>query len=139
MLPFFKRSAADHLNAPTFLKSPRQKQGHSAEKAVAEWLQKNGYEIIATNFRSKYGEIDIIATQKNILCFVEVKTRVSAFLSIAELVPPAKRKKIIATARYFLAKHRFSEHSYRFDIAYIEGTAKNAQIRYIPNAFIPVE
>jgi putative endonuclease len=139
MLPFFKRFSFFKKPVSVFLKSPRQKQGHAAEITVQQWLEQHKYTIVATNFRTKYGEIDIIACKGTVLCFVEVKARTTDFLSVAELVPPAKQRKIAATAHYFLAQHPSHNYTYRFDIAYVQGSADTSYIRYIPNAFVPAE
>ncbi|MEW5941133.1 MAG: YraN family protein, partial [Chloroflexota bacterium] len=56
---------------------PQQRVGRWGEQAAAEYLEKRGYLILARNFRTKHGEIDLIARQDNILVFVEVKARSS--------------------------------------------------------------
>ena len=53
----------------------RQKLGRRGEEAAAEFLTQQGYQILDRNFRTPTGEIDIIAQEKDTLCFVEVRTR----------------------------------------------------------------
>ncbi len=82
--------------------------GVDGENLAAEYLISHGYKMIARNFISRFGEIDIIAKQGNYLCFIEVKTRKSRrnIASGYEAVSPAKQRKIISTANYFLITNR---------------------------------
>ena len=78
--------------------------GNTGESFASEYLQKKGYKIIARNFYSRYGEIDLIA-QKNedTICFVEVKTRrEGSMTSGEEAVTLSKQRKIIKTALIWL-------------------------------------
>ena len=69
--------------------------GRLGEEAAAKYLAQNGYKIIKRNYKSRNSEIDIVATDGNILCFVEVKTRRSKdFGYAAEAVDFYKRQKI---------------------------------------------
>ena len=72
------------------------KPGKAAEKAAENFLQRQGYNIITKNYRSRYGEIDIIAEDSGVLCFVEVKSRAyNYFGTPEEKVNIKKQKKII--------------------------------------------
>jgi putative endonuclease len=110
--------------------------GKIGELETARYLRKNGYEIVAANFRSRYGEIDIIAKNKKYICFVEVKTRAPGQLfSPRDAVTVSKRKKIISTANIFLSQNE-TRLQPRFDIA--EVTALDGRvmdINLIENAF----
>jgi putative endonuclease len=76
--------------------------GKQGEKFASEILQSRGYKIIKQNFRSKFGEIDIIAIKDNCLIFIEVKTRYSQkFGSPEEAVTWTKLNRIKKTAQYF--------------------------------------
>jgi len=115
------------------------KRGKWGEKIAREYLVKNGYIVVATGFRSRFGEIDIIAKNKEYLTFVEVKTRKNAaFASAGEYVGKAKQRKIITTARYWLAR-RPTGLQPRFDV--IEIYAENGELTespeiiHIENAF----
>lgn len=55
----------------------RQTIGKKGEDAVTQWLQQNGFRIVARNVHTRYGEIDIIASRKNVIHMIEVKTRTS--------------------------------------------------------------
>ncbi|KKP35886.1 MAG: hypothetical protein UR26_C0002G0188 [candidate division TM6 bacterium GW2011_GWF2_32_72] len=118
-------------------KEPETKSlGNKGEAETATWLQKQGFKVIEQNYRKRFGEIDIIATKKDLIVFVEVKARKNSFFSMSLLVTPSKQKKIIKTAKDFLSKHDFQNKSIRFDIALLDYSAsKSEQIKYISNAF----
>lgn len=114
--------------------------GLIAEALVAQELQKNNYKIIKQNYRSIWGEIDIIAQQKQTLVFVEVKMRTRHYFDATELITPSKQAKIIATAKQFLASHdNYQHYDCRFDVAILEGSLNKPTILYIPNAFTQPE
>ncbi len=96
--------------------------GQAGEDAAARYLIKNGFGIIARNYRSPWGEIDIVAKDKNILCFIEVKSREQKNCGHPlEAVDRIKREKIIKAAKAYLATNNISpEQVCRFDVVSIE-------------------
>lgn len=112
-------------------------KGNIAEKFAASFLKKNGYKILDLNFRSKFGEIDIISRSKDILCFVEVKFRKNRDFGLPEdFVDHRKQKKIIKTALYYLSIKEIEDLNIRFDIVSVEPGVKNKlNARLIKNAF----
>jgi len=114
--------------------------GALGEECAAKHLERTGYCIICRNYRTRFAEIDIIATHGNCLCFVEVKTRKSKnFGSAYEAVNFAKRQKMIFGAKSFMAAHpSFSQ--VRFDVVEVYGKAGAdgftvSEINVIQNAF----
>lgn len=110
--------------------------GALGEVTAARYLRDHHYDIIAGNFHSRLGEIDIIAENKSYLCFVEVKARSeNSLYSPKEAVTASKQKKIIATAQHFL-QHYKTKKQPRFDIieVFIESD-KVKDVHYIENAF----
>ncbi|MDR2568838.1 MAG: YraN family protein [Oscillospiraceae bacterium] len=114
-------------------------RGKWGEGIALGYLNKKGYNTVATGFRSRFGEIDIIVKNKEFLVFAEVKTRKNADFAYArEFVGKSKQKKIIATAKYWLAV-RPTKLQPRFDV--IEVYAKDGEntispeINHIENAF----
>lgn len=97
--------------------------GDSNEQRAAEFMEKEGYRIVARNFRNRYGEIDIIAIDGNTLAFVEVKYRSSNRYGFPlEAVDYRKQQTIISVARYFMMLNNISEDCpIRFDIVAILG------------------
>ena len=79
----------------------RKRLGNQGEEAVARWLRREGYQLLASQYRCRVGEIDLIVrSREGILCFVEVKTRSSSrFASPREAVTPAKQRKLRTTAQ----------------------------------------
>lgn len=91
--------------------------GNIGEKAAISFLQKAGYKILEHNFRSKSGEIDIIAEYRHTIIFIEVKTRRSTVFGFpAEAVTRVKQQRIIKTALYYLNMRNQPNSSCRFDV-----------------------
>ncbi|MBQ1545318.1 MAG: YraN family protein [Clostridia bacterium] len=117
--------------------------GVLGERAAADYLTAHGFTIRERNFRSRFGEIDIIATKGPYLCFVEVKTRgARAIARPAASVTAAKQRKIRLTAEYYIARHRTllerSGLQPRFDVAEVYADAAGLSgpaVRYMENAF----
>jgi putative endonuclease len=90
--------------------------GNEGEDRACAHLRANGYEIIARNWRSRFGEIDIIARDADTLAFIEVKARSrSGFGGPEAALDRHKRARIVAAARAFLAAHP-SDLPVRFDL-----------------------
>ncbi|MDR3262719.1 MAG: YraN family protein [Clostridiales bacterium] len=107
-------------------------EGLHGEVAAAEYLKKNGFEILETNFASYYGEIDIVARDGKYLVFVEVKSRLSLkYGRPAEAVTPDKIKKIRKTAVFYAVKNNCTDKDMRFDVIEI----LRDEITHIKNAF----
>ena len=101
--------------------------GKSAEDLACKLLDQNGYKIIERNFRSRFGEIDIIAEFDNNLIFVEVKARWSLkFGSPEEAVTKQKIYKIIKTAQYYSLTHPKLSKNLRIEVVAL--TMLNDQI-----------
>ncbi|MDR0850986.1 MAG: YraN family protein [Clostridiales Family XIII bacterium] len=118
--------------------------GRDGEAAAAAYLTRNGYRIIAENYRCKIGEIDLIAKKGNTICFVEVKSRRNlSYGRPCESVGVKKQQHIRRTASYFLMKEwkglgADCSTGFRFDVAEVifgETGAETAQIDYIEDAF----
>lgn len=114
--------------------------GEFGENEVVKYLKHNGCQILNQNYYSRYGEIDIIAKENNILAFVEVKTRGSNPIAAPrEAVTKTKQKKIVKTALCYLTQHT-ERLQPRFDVAEVIVNRHNmtvTTINYIKNAFMP--
>lgn len=113
--------------------------GDHGESIVAEKLQKAGFTLLARNYRTPFGEVDIIAQQGETIAFIEVKTRQQIFFDISQVITPAKQKKIIMVAKAFLAEHSNPEVISRFDVAILEQNQNTSTVTYIANAFYGYE
>ena len=95
--------------------------GQRGEEMACAYLRSQGYAIIERNWRSPFGELDIIARDGETLVFVEVKSRTSAGFGGPEAaLTPRKRQRIVATARAYLNKVD-SELAVRFDLVALQG------------------
>jgi putative endonuclease len=83
---------------------PRRARGAIGEQAAADLLARSGHEILERNFRTKYGELDVIAIDRGTLVFCEVRTRVgrNAIAYALESIGPAKRLQLRKMAREWL-------------------------------------
>ena len=118
------------------------KQGHNAEQQACEHLLRQGLQLLERNYRSRYGEIDLIMRQDNTLVFVEVRYRQSSrFGSPAETVDARKQAKIRATAEHYLQQHpQRAGVSCRFDVVAMAPASDATQaarytLHWLPDAF----
>lgn len=109
--------------------------GAQGEETACSYLKRQGYQILERNYRTRRGELDIIAAQGECLVFVEVKTRKSLRCGLgAEAVTWRKRQHLLAAALSYLATH--SSRKCRFDVIEITVSAtQTPEIRHIQDAF----
>lgn len=111
----------------------RRKTGTLYEQKAAVYLQQQGYQILETNFRCRYGEIDLVARDGAYVVFVEVKYRRNKRMGEGQYaVDGRKQYRICFTAAWYLMKHRLPESTpCRFDVVCVEGE----QVTLIQDAF----
>jgi putative endonuclease len=110
--------------------------GRRGERAAEKYLRRNGYRIVARNFRAAGAEIDIVAMDGETLVFVEVKTRRSRDAGAPEeAVDERKQKQIRRAAEIFATRYRADEVTMRFDIIAIDASGKRLEIELLRNAF----
>ncbi|MDX2272462.1 MAG: YraN family protein [Cyanobacteriota bacterium] len=118
---------------------PSQPIGSQGETLVCDYLITQGWQVIARQWRSRWGEIDIVACQGSRLIFVEVKTRqVNSWdQGGRQAVDQRKQDKIARTSSFFLSQHpAYAEYDCQFDVALVEIHPKQLKLReYIPHAF----
>ena len=91
-------------------------RGAAGEVLAARFLRQKGYDILVANYRSRLGEIDLIARDRGFVVFVEVKTRgEDPWFAPREAVTLEKQSRIIATAKLFLSRYPMKEQP-RFDV-----------------------
>ena len=100
----------------------RKNLGDSGERVAALFLKQRGYTILARNFRTRLGEMDLIAEDADGLAFIEVRTRRgSAAGAPEESLTPRKRVRLFAIAQQFLQDHPiYAERAWRIDLVAIE-------------------
>ncbi len=110
--------------------------GREAEELASKFLKDKGYKIISRNYRTKLGEIDIIAEDKNTLCFVEVKARrTNRFGSPEEAISGHKKRQISKTALSFIKDKKLTNRLARFDVVSLSWDSGSPKIELFKNAF----
>ena len=116
--------------------NPKKATGDLGERIAEEYLARQGYVLVARNFRTRLGEIDRIMHNGRYLLFVEVKARKpGSMVSAEEAVGYRKQQRLRAAAEYYLATH-VTDLQPRFDVVCIDMAADGvSDIRWIENAF----
>ena len=115
--------------------------GNLGEEAAVKAIKKQGYKVIERNYRTKMGEIDIIAKDGEYTCFIEVRLRKNNnFGSPADTIDVRKQQKLIKTAKYYAVTKKIYDTPMRFDAVLINADAKggkltNIKTEIIKNAF----
>lgn len=108
--------------------------GASAEAAATRLLLERGYQIVERNFRCHAGELDVIARDRGVLVFVEVRSRADARHGhAAEMVDAPKQRQVARVAAYYLALRDPDHDQVRFDVVAITG----GEIELIQDAWRP--
>ncbi len=116
--------------------SDSQEFGKKSESVAVRYLKKNGYKILMQNYRTKLGEIDIIAKDKDTIVFVEVKARRSSYYGNPKWgVTLKKQKKISMVALCYLKSIKQSRTKARFDVVAVNAGGDKPKIELIKNAF----
>ena len=114
----------------------RQALGKAGEDTASAELERRGYAVIERRYRTRHGEIDIVARDGETVVFVEVKVRAGAERgTAAEAVTPAKQRKVIAMARDYLSRHRLAGSRVRFDVVAIDGVGEAQRVTVYRAAF----
>lgn len=119
--------------------NPKKLRGDWGEAYTAAYLRRQGYAIVASQFRCRMGEIDLIARKDGVLCFVEVKTRTETEHGLPrEFVGPKKQQRIRTAAAQYLARYGL-DCPVRFDVAEVCTTdaleENKTTIEYLEAAF----
>jgi putative endonuclease len=115
---------------------PRQSLGKCGEDLACAELERRGYAILARRYRTRFGEIDIVARDGETMVFVEVKARDGErFGAGAEAVTAWKQRRIAGMALDYVARHRWHDRPCRFDVVAIDVSAKPPLVEVYVNAF----
>jgi len=115
---------------------PRQALGISGEDLACAELRRRGYEILERRYRTRFGEIDIIAKDGDTVVFVEVKARLTDdFGGAAAAVTGWKQRRIAAMAVDYLARRRLHDCPCRFDVVAVDIEEAGPRITVYANAF----
>ncbi len=112
-----------------------QSFGLIGQNFAEKYLRNLGYKIIVRNFRTRFGEIDIIAKEGEDFVFVEVKTRRDQrFGAPEEAVTKTKQRHLLAAAQIYLQKIRRINDPWRVDVIALLGDGINFSVNHIKNA-----
>ena len=113
--------------------------GLEGEERARRALEARGYRIVEKRFRTRHGEIDLVARHEGSVVFVEVKTRRGReFGDPAEAVTPQKQRRLVAMATEYLATHRLERVAVRFDVVTVEAAPGAVPaVTIVPDAFRP--
>lgn len=109
--------------------------GSEGEAVAARYLKRRGYTIVGQNYACRFGEIDVIAQNREYIVFVEVKTRKNEeFAAAREFVTPAKQARVQKAAMLWLQQNE-TDLQPRFDVIEVIGRGITQKINHIENAF----
>jgi putative endonuclease len=113
-----------------------QRRGAQGEEVASRYLSGLGYAILDRNFKTRSGELDIVARDRNTIVFVEVKRReTSGHGASVEFVSPQKMRTVVSAARLYAARHGLSESVIRFDVVTIDVINGHERIQHHKGAF----
>jgi putative endonuclease len=117
----------------------RRNLGQQGESEAEQFLRAKGYAIVAKNFRSRIGEIDLVAVHRQTIVFVEVRSLSGdEFGDPLATVTPRKQRQIAKTALLYLSRHKLHDRAARFDVIGIQWSAEKdapPRLTHIQDAF----
>lgn len=114
----------------------RKSVGKAGEDLAERYLKRQGYAIVERNYRCPLGEIDLIALNKRVVVFVEVKTRrVDTSGAPLESVNAAKQRRLKRSALHYLNKHHLHDRDVQFDVVGISLRSDPPAVQHVRHAF----
>jgi putative endonuclease len=114
----------------------RQSLGILGEDLACAELRRRGYQIVERRYRTRFGEIDIVARDGDVTVFVEVKAREGAeYGGSAEAVTPLKQRRVAQMAIDYIARHRLHDRPCRFDVVLVDIVAGESSVEVYPHAY----
>ena len=115
---------------------PRQALGISGEDLACAELERRGYAILERRYRTRFGEIDIVARDGRTIVFVEVKARLTReYGGAAAAITAWKQRRVATMAVDYLSRRRLHDCPCRFDVVAIDFDAAGPRVIVYPNAF----
>ena len=118
------------------VENQKQILGREGEQIAERYLKKKGYKLVERNYRCLGGELDLIVLDRQVIVFVEVKTRIDdRFGGPLESVHRHKQQRMIRAAQFFLSQQRLHHREARFDVVGVSFIGREPAIEHIQNAF----
>ena len=109
------------MDSSTGSRDYKRRLGRRGEEIAVAYLRRQGYRILARNWRCAAGELDIVAREGETLAFVEVRTRRGdRFGTPEESITPAKQAKLVELAQTYLQENGLSDENWRIDVVALE-------------------
>lgn len=123
-------------------RSTERSDGHQIELFIADELRRRGFVVLEQNYKMGSLEVDIIALEGDVLCFIEVKARNRPFVlsELDLLIPPTKQHNMIEVADAYCKNLKgllYSNLRFDYVLVYMPDSIKPKQVQYIRNAFVP--
>ncbi|MEO8445105.1 MAG: YraN family protein [Gammaproteobacteria bacterium] len=117
--------------------APHLAHGRAAEALAARYLAAQGLRLLASNFRARSGELDLVMTERGVLVVIEVRARRRTNVATpGATIQRSKQRRVIRATRYFLLRHRqFAAWPVRFDVVEITGELASPVVRWSRGAF----
>jgi putative endonuclease len=111
--------------------------GRAAEQLARRFLEKRGLRLLASNYRCRYGELDLVMRHQERLVIVEIRYRRDCgFMTPAESIGVAKRQRIARATLHFIQHNpRHQRQPVRFDVVSLSGSLEDSRIDWMPGAF----
>mgnify|MGYP002621592587 CR=1 FL=1 len=111
--------------------------GKRAEDIACKYLSQNGINLLERNYSCRFGEIDIIGLDVEILVFIEVRYRSDQErIAAIETIDHRKCKRLLTTSQHYLNHHKkYQSYQYRYDVIVITGMLDEPLVEWIKNAF----
>jgi putative endonuclease len=114
----------------------RQALGKLGEDAAVAEIERRGYAVLDRRYRTRHGEIDIVAEDGDTIVFIEVKVRATGERgTAAEAVTVQKQRKLVAMATDYLSRRKQAQRRCRFDVVAIDGVGEGARVTLYRAAF----
>jgi len=114
----------------------KYKAGMQGQQEAEDFLLTSGYLVLKRNYRTRTGEIDLIAQHRDYIVFIEVKFRSGLkFGYPREAVGRLKQQRIVRTALHYISTNQLINHNFRFDVIEVFVQSGQIQVNHIENAF----
>ena len=111
--------------------------GQIAENAARRFLERRGLRLLTSNYQCRYGELDLVMSDREFLVIVEIRyRRHTEFMDPVESITRHKRDRIVRATLHFMQRCAdYRDHPVRFDIVGVSGPLDHATVDWIPGAF----